>query len=88
MSVQKIGNVVAGIRGAGPQDRTNWVRLGTAFKTEDGSIRLKLDALPISKDWDGWCSVFPEDGAGRQAGRNGTGQRAPGPVDDIDTIPF
>jgi hypothetical protein len=31
-----------------PNNRTQWVRIGTAFENRDGSLRVLLDALPVN----------------------------------------
>jgi len=35
----------------------SYVRCGTAFDGDKG-IRIKLDAVPISPEWDGWLNLY------------------------------
>jgi hypothetical protein len=36
--------------------------VGTVFRNDDGSMSMKLDCLPISKDWSGFISFYePKD---------------------------
>ena len=35
-----------------------WLHIGKVFRYEDGGTSIKLDCIPILKDWDGWVSVF------------------------------
>ena len=32
---------------------------GSAFTNDDGNISIKLEALPLSKDWSGFLSLYP-----------------------------
>jgi hypothetical protein len=32
----------------GSESRSRWTRIGVAFKNKDGSLTIKLDALPVS----------------------------------------
>jgi hypothetical protein len=50
-----------------PNDRPIWLRIGAAFVNRDGSLSLKLDALPIDgklqvRDW-----TPRDDGGHREA---------------------
>lgn len=37
--------------------KARWERIGVLLEKDDGKLSLKLDLLPISKDWDGWLVV-------------------------------
>lgn len=55
-------------------EKTNWVRLGTAFEKE-GRITVLLDALPIA-DSQGVCKMIlmePKQGNGNQSGGQNRG---------------
>lgn len=59
------------------QTKKRWMNIGKVFRYEDGSgISIKLDALPIISDWDGWVSVFQRKERGQ---RNGEGSRQQAP---------
>ncbi len=56
-------------------DKSYWTRIGVAYVNRDGSLNIKLDAVPIS----GTIHVrdpMPRDESGAQAGLNG--KRMPG----------
>jgi hypothetical protein len=36
--------------------RVRWEKIGVLID-KDGRLSLKLDLLPVSKDWDGWLVV-------------------------------
>jgi hypothetical protein len=39
-----------------------YVRVGTLFEdTESGGYAMKLDAVPLNHNWQGWMNVFPND---------------------------
>lgn len=35
------------------------VQVGTVFESSQGRLVLKLEALPVSRDWSGWVSLKP-----------------------------
>lgn len=43
------------------QEKTRWVTVGTAFIDDSGNVKLKLDALPIGQDWNGWLNLYDFD---------------------------
>ena len=65
------------------QTKKKYQTLGTVLERPDGSQCIKLDALPISADWDGWASLYDID----EQEDERRGRPAPPPVDD-DDIPF
>ena len=40
------------------QTKGRWLNIGKVFKHDDGKTSIKLDALPLLNDWDGWVRVF------------------------------
>lgn len=60
MSMKKIKNAVAvnGTYMKDGQEKKNYVTIGSLFEKDDGSLSLKLDALPAGNNWDGWVSFF------------------------------
>lgn len=43
------------------QQKTMWVRLGTAVQFDDGSIVANFDSLPTGNWWDGSTQLFPQE---------------------------
>ena len=43
------------------QQKTMWVRLGTAVQFDDGSIVANFDSLPPGNGWDGSTQLFPQE---------------------------
>lgn len=37
--------------------KARWERVGVLMEKDDGKLSLKLDLIPVSKDWDGWLVV-------------------------------
>ena len=95
MPMQRIKNAVAAngsYTDSNGKECTNWVKCGGLLKKDDGSLVLKLDAMPVGGDFEGWINFFDiEDTTNVQTGRRSNGQSAaPAPVaDDLDDdIPF
>ncbi|NBQ51779.1 MAG: hypothetical protein EBU35_14315 [Marivivens sp.] len=45
------------------RDKPIWLRHGSAFKNEDGNMRIKLESLPIpNADGEIWLNLFEDDG--------------------------
>lgn len=81
-----LGNLVAATgkyqdRNTGAE-KTSYTRMGKAFQKDDGSITLKIDSMPVSPEWTGWVSVFPDDKQ-QQSGQQST-QPIQQPADDMD----
>lgn len=49
------------------QEKTRFQKIGAAFTREDGSLCIKLEALPISQEWNGWANLYEP----REEGQNG-----------------
>lgn len=79
------------IVGKRKDDKPNYVRIGTVFKTERG-LSMKLDAIPAGNEWNGWVSLFePKAKEDRPAQSQPSRKQAPasGIVDDdLNEIPF
>lgn len=41
-------------------NKSVWIRVGRAFAVDDGTISLRLDALPMSGCWDGTLKLYPK----------------------------
>ena len=39
------------------ETKSNYQQIWSMFEKEDGKMVIKLDTLPISKEWDGWIYV-------------------------------
>jgi hypothetical protein len=46
----------------GSKKRGHWVKVGVAFDNENGTISVRLDALPLPSAWDGALRLFPKNG--------------------------
>lgn len=51
------------------ETRSRKVRVGVMFEREDGKRWAKIDAIPISKEWDGSVQVFPANDDRNQNGQ-------------------
>lgn len=40
-------------------EKKRYQNCGSAFTNDDGNISIKLEALPLSKDWSGFLSLYP-----------------------------
>ena len=70
-------------------EKTRYVNVGVAFTRDDGSMTLKLEAVPVG--FSGWLNLYePREDKSDRAPRAGRGQRqARGDLDDGgDSIPF
>jgi hypothetical protein len=80
------------------QEKKQYLKVGKVFENDKGQMSMKLDALPVGKDWSGWISLYEpsRDGEQRNA-RPSTNAPAVSPRantesaaswDNDDTIPF
>jgi hypothetical protein len=74
--------------------KTNWITCGSVFvDDETGRISIKLESMPISKNFTGWFGAFernvvPADGQASSAGGDkGTSKNGDEPI-NLDEIPF
>lgn len=69
------------------QEKTSWLTIGSMLKADDGRVKLKLDAMPVS-DFDGWVNVFDlEDAPAGGSGYKNSAPAASAPSADED-LPF
>lgn len=67
------------------EEKTRWTKIGTMFKKDNGKFSIKLDAVPIHAEWDGWVNLFDPWSDDNKKSRD---FQAP-PADDLnDDIPF
>jgi len=64
-------------------DKSFWTRIGVAYVNRDGSLNVKLDAMPVSgslhvRDW-----TPREEQAADGRPRRSNGASAPAPLDDL-----
>jgi hypothetical protein len=75
--------------------KKRYMNVGTVFQNDEGQLSMKLDAIPISKDWSGFINFYPPKDRtvdSTPASRKMHGS-APNPGhhqqdDDGDSIPF
>lgn len=71
MKARKTHDVVATVgtyKGPDGQERKRYLTVGAAFTSPEGRISIKLEALPVAREWSGFLSLYPVDkGAGRPA---------------------
>ena len=41
------------------EEKTRWLEIGAVLQKDDGRKVVKLEALPISAEFDGWVQMFP-----------------------------
>lgn len=70
-----------------------WNRIGVVFTNRDGSLNVKLDAIPVSgnlqiRDWEPRDDA-PDNGRGRGGGNDDRNQRARNPASGpLTELPF
>ena len=73
----------------GGEEKTRWQRCGAVFE-KDGRLSIKLDAVPVGNEWNGWLSCFPpKEREAPQSGAKSYAKASRGSpsFDDMDT-PF
>lgn len=68
------------------QEKTRWVRIGTMLKADNGKLKLKIDAMPVGSEFNGWVELFDIDD--QQKGQQQAPAPAPQADDFSDDIPF
>jgi hypothetical protein len=68
------------------EEKVRWVQVGRLFDKGDGKFSVKLDAVPVGGEWDGWLTCFKDDDD-RPQRRNGGQPKAQERLPD-DEIPF
>lgn len=94
MSSQKIYDAVAtvGTYQKDGKEKKRYLTVGAVFKHDDGGMSMKLEALPVSKDWSGWLSFYEPKAFGDSGNASTPRARESAPAasesqDDSD-IPF
>lgn len=41
------------------EKKKRYINIGSAFTDDQGRISIKLDAIPVSRDWSNWLSLYP-----------------------------
>lgn len=90
-----LGDLCAYIPSSKQGEKAQYLRIGVVFQDTDADkrISIKLDSLPIDKNWAGWCNVFAR--RSKSAEENAE-EFAPKPmktksansIDSDDDIPF
>jgi len=39
--------------------KKRYMNVGTVFQNDEGQLSMKLDAIPISKEWSGFINFYP-----------------------------
>jgi hypothetical protein len=70
------------------ESKNSYQTCGKLFEREDGSICIKLDAIPLGNEWDGWLNMYDkkERTGGGGASKAQAAPEEPSPADD--SIPF
>ena len=55
-------------------EKTRYLTVGKLLQRDDGSICLKLDALPVGGDFEGWINFYDLDEDRQQQGYTKQGQ--------------
>lgn len=71
------------------EERTFWLRIGSAFPTRGGGTTVQLDALPLP-DKEGRCTLLIAEQRERDASKGGGSERTRNDAQDpgSDDIPF
>lgn len=73
-------------------EKTRYVKVGTIFEREDGSMCMKMEALPVSKEWNGWLNFYESkrfgNGSNAPAAKPAPAAKAEPPVGDSEDLPF
>lgn len=68
-------------------DKKSYTRCGTLFEREDGSMALKLEAVPVgAQEWSGWLNFYDLDSDRIKKDAGLDSPNAPGR--EGDDIPF
>lgn len=78
------------------ETKKRYTQVGVVFENDKGQLSLKLDAVPLSKEWSGFINFYEPDGPGqsRQQGDSGGGKKVypsgykPSEDQSEDEIPF
>lgn len=67
------------------QAKKRYLNVGSVFESDKG-LSLKIDALPLSKEWSGWIQFYPPKD--RDAVAAPKAPSAPAPADFDDELTF
>tara|TARA_R110002110_G_scaffold112168_6_gene278976 strand:+ start:2877 stop:3164 length:288 start_codon:yes stop_codon:yes gene_type:complete len=72
------------------ESKNSYQTCGKMFERDDSSICIKLDAIPLGNEWDGWLNMYDKK---EWAGGGGATKAQAAPAektstDSIDGIPF
>lgn len=73
------------------KEKKRYQNCGYATKNEDGQIGIKLNAAPLSPDWNGWLNLYPKNNTENFKPRQQPPQQQAPPqqnLQDDDDIPF
>ncbi len=65
------------------QEKNRWTKCGIVMETKNGGYALKLEAMPIGKDFDGWFTLAEPKPRDQQPGK-----KASGLADMEEDVPF
>jgi hypothetical protein len=68
------------------ETKKRYQNCGSAFTNDDGNISIKLEALPLSKDWSGFLSLYPVKE--QEQGRRNIQPHPDEAVGDFSSTPF
>lgn len=77
------------------ETKTRWQRIGSVFVDErNGQTRrkLKIDAIPVGQNWEGWVECFPvrdrDEPSGRASSAPASRSESSHQQEEQDKIPF
>jgi hypothetical protein len=44
------------------QEKSSYIRVGQLFQRDDGSLCMKMEAIPAGSAWNGWINFYDLDG--------------------------
>lgn len=68
--------------------KKRYQRVGTIFKGDDGRASMKLDAIPLSREWSGWLSFYPIEKDPPSSPPTNRPASPPADYQEDDDIPF
>jgi hypothetical protein len=88
--MKKLGNltVANGTYQIDGQEKTRWLRIGVLFQKDSGAYSIKLDAVPVGQEFDGWVQVFEDKPRGGAPEYKAAPARLKNLEEFDDSIPF
>ena len=68
---------------ANGNEKNRYITVGKAFLRDDKSVTIKIDAMPVGPDFNGWLNLYDLDEDRQQAPAP-----APAPKSDDTDLPF